>query len=201
MAARSQRGAFVEVGAGEGDDLLAAHRVIGTTALSAAVLGNHVKAVEGVIETAPARVGGIERVARIAHRDHQLRAGHGGDFGVDIGRGDIEVGRCFLEVADIAQELLVGRGVMRLALALLMPLVDLFLQRVAACQQLAIARREFGHGLFQRAPEMGRFDAGSRADFLIHQRLEWGGDAQSADLGVLGHRSLPGLEWYETTVF
>src|SRR5690606_41464000 len=55
--------------------------------------GDGVGTVERIVKAAPAGVGGIEGKARVAYRNHQLGAGHAGDFVVDPGGGNGEIGR------------------------------------------------------------------------------------------------------------
>ena len=59
----------------EADDLRAAQRVVGAGAARAVRLRDDIGAVEGVVEASPARIGGIQGVARIVDGHHQLRAG------------------------------------------------------------------------------------------------------------------------------
>jgi hypothetical protein len=75
VAAGCQRHGLVEEVARESDDARAAHRVVGRAARGTAVLGEGVGTVERVVQRAPARVGGIQRVARVEQRHHQLRPG------------------------------------------------------------------------------------------------------------------------------
>ena len=67
-------------------------------------VAQRVGAVERVVERAPAGVGGVDRVARVGHRHHELRPGHLGDLGIGAGRVDLEVRPLRHEVADLAQE-------------------------------------------------------------------------------------------------
>ncbi|KAG1173677.1 hypothetical protein G6F35_016731 [Rhizopus arrhizus] len=82
-----KRSGGIQESAGARDDGGAA---VGVVALAGVARrgGNGVGAVERVVQAAPARVGGVQRVARIRHRHDQLRAGLLRDFGVDVvGRG------------------------------------------------------------------------------------------------------------------
>ena len=85
VRALRERRDLVEQVAREGDHPRAAHRVVVGAALAAAVLGDRVGAVERVVQAAPARIGGVQRVARVGHRHHELRAGDGADLGIDVG--------------------------------------------------------------------------------------------------------------------
>ena len=93
-----------------GDDARAADRVVAGAARRAAVLGDGVGAVQRVVQAAPARVRGIQRIARVGHRHDELRAGDAGDLGIDVVRADREVRRLWLQIADAAQEFRIGAG-------------------------------------------------------------------------------------------
>ena len=107
--------------------------IVALAALGAVGLGDGVGAVERVVERAPARIGGVERIARVHHRHDELRPGDDGDLGIDILGRDAE-GRAFRqEIADLLQESLVGVEIGRRAIVA-MPVVDLVLQRLALCR-------------------------------------------------------------------
>jgi hypothetical protein len=128
-----------------GHDLPAADRVELLATFRAALLGDGVRAVEGVVERAPAGVGGVEGIARVRDRHHELRARDAGDLVVDVGGADREVRRLGNEVADVAQEALVSGAVEGLAGAGAVVVVDPLLELVAALEQGAVARREVAH--------------------------------------------------------
>src|SRR5690554_806240 len=111
MVALLQRDALVEEVTGKGDDLVAAHRVVARTALGAIVFGDRIGAVQGVVQAAPAGVGGVQRVTAIHDRYYQLRTGLLGDLDIGVGGGDAEVRRYRLEIADGGQEFAVRRHV------------------------------------------------------------------------------------------
>jgi hypothetical protein len=90
-----------------GDDPGAAHRVVAAALLGAVGLGQHVGAVERVVQAAPARVGGVQRIARVGDRHHQLRAGLQREFGVDVLRRHLHRAGVGHQVADLVQELAV----------------------------------------------------------------------------------------------
>src|SRR3546814_12728287 len=83
-----------------------------------------VGAVERVVEAAPARIGGVERETRVEGGHDQLRPRHRRDLGVDIAGADAEWRGFGDEIADFAQERLIGRGVVPLPFVLLVPRVD-----------------------------------------------------------------------------
>ena len=132
--AARQRGRAVEHVAGVGDDLVAADLVVPTCAdglfLGAIGFGDDIGAVQRVVEGAPARVGGVEREARVQDRNHQLRPGSRGDLVVHIGGGDGEIFGLGDQVPDLGEELPVRRLVQRLDGTLPVPAIDLSLQVV-----------------------------------------------------------------------
>jgi len=131
VAAGAERRGFVEEGAGEGDDLVAAHLVVALALFGAVGFADGVGAIQRVIQRAPARIGGVEGETGVHHRHNQLGAGHAGDFVIDVlGRG-LEVCGFWQQVSDILQEGFVGHRVMRLAGVSLVPGVDPRLEIVA----------------------------------------------------------------------
>ena len=142
MRALGEREGIVQEGGGAPDDRCAAGGVKALAAGDLALVGQHVGAVERVVEAAPAGVGGIERIARVAHRDHELRSGDVRDLGVDVRGGHPEVRTFRDQVADVGQEGAIGAQVLRLAAAAQVPGVDLGLELVAAGEQGAVAGGE-----------------------------------------------------------
>src|SRR5690606_33354957 len=137
-----QRSGFIEEGACVGNDLGAANFVVTRTLAGAAFFGDGVGAVERVIQRAPAGVGGVQGEARVHDRHHQLRAGHAGDFFVDVLGGGLEVFGFGQQVADFLEKSLVGSGVVGLTGTSLVPGIDLCLQLVTLGQQRAVLRRQ-----------------------------------------------------------
>ena len=80
-------------------------RVVRRAALPAVVLGEHVGAVERVVERAPAGVGRVGGEPRVEHGYDELRAGLDGDLLVHVAGLDREVGGLLDEVAEVAEQL------------------------------------------------------------------------------------------------
>ena len=99
--------------------------------LSLGFMRDRVGAVKRVVQAAPARVRGVQRVARIGQRHHQLRPADLADLLVDIGGLDLLGRRLRQQIADLLEERRIGIDVERLALVGAMPVVDFRLQRVA----------------------------------------------------------------------
>ena len=116
---------------GAGDHGGAAHGVEALAAGGAAGLGQGVGAVERVVQAAPAGVGGVQGVAGVHHGHDELRAGDGGDFRIDAGCVDLKRFGLGQQVADAAEELGVGGGVVGVGALAGVPGVDLRLQGVA----------------------------------------------------------------------
>ena len=153
MAAARQGSGLVQHLAGMRHHLGAARLVVAARAAGAVLLGDGVGAVERVVEAAPAGIGGIERIAGIGDRHHELRTGDAGDLVVHVLRLDRKILRLGQHIADIAQELLVLGLVEGLARQAAVILVDLALDLVADGEQLPVARREVPHEPGQSLPE------------------------------------------------
>ena len=91
VAALFQGGGAIQKPACIGNNLFAARRVVAAASLSTDLLRDHIGAVKGIVQTAPARVGGVEGVACVHDRYHQLGCGNTRHLGVHILSGDAEV--------------------------------------------------------------------------------------------------------------
>ena len=176
VAAVLEREVLVEEAACPRDHGRTTLGVVRRPALLAVVLGEGVGAVERVIERAPAGVGGVGGEARVEHRNDELRAGLDGDLFVDVAGLDAEVGGLVDEVAEVAKQLDVRRLVADRARVLLVPLVELLLELVAAGQQLAVARGEVAQDRLDTAPEGGLVDTGPGQRLVAHECVQDGGD-------------------------
>jgi hypothetical protein len=176
MRAGGERHDIIQEAARPGDDLPAAFGVV-AFAGGSAVSGNGVRAVERVVERPPSRVRGIERIACIADRHHELRSRHGSNFRVYIGGVDLE-GRPFGDqIADLLQERPVGGRVGRTPPPASVPLVDLCLQLVPTLQQRAVQGGEAPNDSIQPLPERGSVDAGAGKGFIDDEVVQHLGNA------------------------
>jgi hypothetical protein len=182
-----QRRVVVQHLAGEGDHLGAAHRVVALALLGAALFADGVGAVQRVVQAAPARVGGVQGVARVQDGHHQLRAGLRGQLIVHVGGGDLHIGRLGHEVANFFQEATVGHHVLDRAGVGLVPGVQLGLQAVALGQQGDVARSQVGHDGVEALPERGSVDAGAGQHLVFNEAVQVGGHLQAVDGGAVGH--------------
>ena len=112
---------------GEADDPVAADGIVRPVPPAAVAGADHVGAVEGVVQAAPAGIRGVQGVSGVVHGHHELRSGHVGDLRVHVGRRDPHTFRCGSQIPDLAQERLVGSPVVRLAPSRDVPPVDLCL--------------------------------------------------------------------------
>ena len=140
----------VEKGTRGGDDLCATRGVI---AFSAGLAGQGISTVVGVVETPPARIGGIQHEACIQHRHHQLRARDARHLVIYALGADVEWLRCIDQIADLAQEGCRCRAIGLLAGGRAIPVVDEQLQRVALVQQGLVLRGEARVESCEASPE------------------------------------------------
>ncbi|CPU64343.1 Uncharacterised protein [Mycobacteroides abscessus] len=161
-----QRHGTVEHLAGVGDDLVTADLVVPTSVrgrlFGAIGFRDDIGAVQRIVEGAPARVGGVEREARVQNRHHQLRTGRGGDLVVHIGGGDGEIFGLGNQVSDLGQEVLVRGAIEWFDGALPVPAIDLSLQVVPALEQLAVPRSQIGDYFVDSGPESVGIHTGTR---------------------------------------
>src|SRR5690554_7876888 len=183
--------ALIEEITTEGDYLGATGRVVALTLLCTVGLGDCIGAVERIIQATPAGVGGVEGVARVHHRYHQLGTGHGGHFRVHIFGGGGEVFTFGQQITDFLQEGFVGVETECSTTVVTVPGVDLCLQGITFGQQLTVARCEVVHDAVEAAPELLHLDAGARQCFSVDEIVKLFGDLQATDLYPLAHLLAP----------
>ena len=187
VGAAGQGEIVIQEVAGPGDYLGATLGVVGTAFLGAAFIGNHVGAVQGIVQAAPAGIGRVQGEAGILHRYHQLRAGDGADLVIHILGGDLEVVAFRQQVADLGQELLVLGHVDGLAFTGLVPLIQLRLDGFTLFQQRLVLGRQVLEDAFQLGPEVFRVHAGARRNLVDYQIMEFGSDFEATLLNTIGH--------------
>jgi hypothetical protein len=185
VRALRERRNFIEEIVHEGEHLGAARGVVAGAARCTFV-GDRIGAVERIIEAAPARVGGIQGVARVHDRHDELRSCDGRDLRVDVLRGRREILALGHEVADLAKEALV-RLETEGPVVLVVPGVDPGLQLVAPGQERAVARCEVVDDRCQRRPEGRRVDARAGQRLVVDEVVQDPGDPKAAGLDTLGH--------------
>ena len=173
----------VEEVLGPGDHAFAAHRIVATGALSAALFGDDIRAVE----TAPALVRRVQGVARIHDRHDQLGSRQGGDLGVDVLCADGEVRGLRQQVANGVQKGLVLCTVVVWPGVGPVPVVDLFLQAGAGREQFAIARCKVAQDGVEALPELLRCNAGAGGNVLFQKAVQGCVNVQATFNDALAH--------------
>ena len=187
MAAPGERQVAVEEVAHPVDHRAGAS-LVQSAAGGAGMLGEHVAAVDGVVQRAPARIGGVQGVAGVVHRHHELGRGDACDLRVDVFGFDLEIRPLGHQVADGLQEAAVGG---RFEGVLDVPLVDPALQLGAALQQAAVARGEARHQSGEPGPEAVGVDAGARQGLVLDEVVQRALDPQAGPRQVLLALHLP----------
>src|SRR3546814_11402535 len=97
--------------------------------------GNGVRAVERVIQAAPARVSGVEQESRVEDRYNQLRASDPRDFIVDIPGSDRKRRGVGSQIYDVAKDRLIYLHLEGLALTRQTPAIDLLMIGRSSCRE------------------------------------------------------------------
>ena len=169
-----------------GDDELAARRVVARAFFAARRFRDDVGAIQRIVEAAPARVRGVQGIARVHDRHYQLGAGDARDLVVDARCFNHEVGRLGQQVADLLQKRLVGRRIERLSASAAMPVVNRGLQRVASLEQRPILRREVSQHGGETRPESRRINARARRNALGDQGIQFRSDPEATAIHASG---------------
>src|SRR6478735_6419958 len=164
--------------------------VVTAGAFRTPLLRDRISPVEGVIEAAPAGIGGVERVAGIGGGNHQLRTRDAGDLVVHTIRRDYEGFRFGTEVVDLSQESLITRRIGRSPLERRMIAVNPALEVVANGEQLAVARCEDAHQPGNARPKCLRGDASPQKDLLFDEIKQNRGDLEAVRRNVFHTVSL-----------
>ena len=195
MGTRGERRRFIQEAARKIDDFPAAHRVEFRAACRPLGFRQSVGAVERVIEAAPSGVCGVERVAGVGKRDHELRPSGGRNLRVDIGRGDRTSAAFRNQIADFRQKGAVHRHVDRAAAMALVPGVDLLLLRIPFNKQRPVTWCQVTDDRIQRRPELLGIGAGAGNRLLVDEIMEFPRNQQAAYLDTIRHAvGLPFLD-------
>ena len=135
---------LVQEAPGPVDNPLAPDRVIGPHPFCSSVLGYDIGAVERVVETAPAGIGGIEGKAGVHDGHHQLGPRHGRHLVIDVGRAHLNPVRWGQEVAYFFQVALIGGGIESIAGMLPVPAINAGLQGLPNGQEFLVSSHELG---------------------------------------------------------
>jgi hypothetical protein len=185
VAAAAEGDGLIKDGAPARHDSLTAYLVVCTRASGAAVLRDGIRAIECIVEAAPADVCGIQRISRVGERHDELGSGNYRDLVIDISGADSKIVPFGQNIADVTQKTLVVAQIKWLAGALTMILIDARLELVANLEQLAIARAAVAQQLGKAAPERFSRDARSRRCLLFDELMQGLGNAQAADPDII----------------
>ncbi len=177
-----ERRRFVQERPPEGDDRGAPRRIVASVPFGAGRFGYRIGAVEGVVEAPPARVGGVEGIARIGQRHDELRAREGRDLRVHALGRDRERVALRDEVADLREESPIGGGIRPAPGRAPVPGVDLLLQPVALGQEGAVLRPQAVADIAERLPEARGRHAGARQRLALDEVVQRAGDLEAAGL-------------------
>jgi hypothetical protein len=144
------------------DNLVASFGIIAFPLLATVVFRDHIGAVQRVIQTAPAGIGGIQGITGIHYGYDQLWPGHYGDLVIHVGCGNSKILTFRNEITNVGQKRLVFISIDELALPFPMPGVDLALQLFPFRQQSLVPGRQVIQNLRKRAPKRGRPHPGAR---------------------------------------
>ena len=177
-----QRENVVQEPAHAGDHAIAADRVVRAGRRR---ITQRVGAVEDVVERSPARVRGVERVARVGHRHDELRPRDLRDLRVHALRVDQKVRALRLQIAQLFEKRPVRIEIERAAAVLAVPAVDRGLQLQPAFQQGAVTRSDLVDQIRQALPESSRLHPGTGQRLLLDEAMQDVGNAEPRDLNLL----------------
>ena len=191
MAALRQGCHLIQKALGPGDHLRTACRIVAPAGGQAA---QRIGAVEGVVQAAPAGIGGVERIAGVHHRHHQLRAGYLRDGIVHVGGVDGKIRPLRHQIADVRQKGPVGGHVGDGTGVGAVPGVDLLLDFVPFGQQGTVFRAQVVNQGRQPLPEGvgGYTSTGQR--FPLDHVMKGGRHLKAEFLDTAGHVRVS-LKW------
>ncbi len=176
-----------------------ASRIVVSARFLAVVFRDDIRTVQGVIQTAPARVCRIQCKSCIADRYHQLRPGDPGNLRIDILCRDFTGFAGLLEITDRLQELDIFVMIPAATGPGLVPAVDFRLQFVTKVEQRAIAVREFGDQGLEPAPEFIGRKSDDRQQLFFDERVKNRVNRETADLSVIRRRHRQSLRSGQAT--
>ena len=188
-AAAGERKGLVEKGANAGDHLGTTDRVIAGPA-GFAVRRNGVGPVEGVIQTAIAGVGGVQRIAGIGDGHHELRSGNSGNLGIHVRGFDNEIVAFLDQITDLTEKGVIGSGINGRAAIVMQPGIDLRLHIAADRQQLAVFRRQPVNRRIEPVPETVGRDAAAFEQLCVDEIGELAGNRQVSTGDIVRHACL-----------
>ena len=157
---------------------LASYGVVACPWLRAPSCGNHIGSVQGVVQTAPACVGRIQRVPRVIHRHYQLWASELRNFRIDAFGGNPDWTLFRQQITNLEQKRLLFVVIDGLSAPHSQPRVDSGLALIALRQQFSITRAEIVDDFGQAGPELFGGDPGAGRDFVTNEFGEAGCDLE-----------------------
>src|SRR5262249_61523816 len=134
----------IKHGAPARHDSLTAYLVVRTCAGGAAVLRDSIRAIECIVEAAPARVCGIQRISRVGERHDELGPGNYRDLVIDISGADSKIFAFWQNIADVTQKPLLAAQIKWPAGALTLIFISAGLALVANLEHVAITPPALG---------------------------------------------------------
>ena len=120
-----ERQAAVQKAARVVDDRGTADRIVALPGNERAVAGDDVSPVQRVVETAPARIGGVDSETGVVDGHDELRTGHLGNLAIDVRGVDAKGFAGLAQIADARQKRLVLGAIEVASRMLAVPIVDL----------------------------------------------------------------------------
>ena len=142
MTTRFQRDGAIKEFSGIADHCRTALRVVRRTGLLPVVHRNDVSSVQRIVKTAPTGIRCIQGKSCIANRYDELRSGDVRYFGIDSRRRNLKWFTGIGEIANIFEEADILVVIPGLAGSCDVPLINLCLQVIPNCEQIAIRRRQ-----------------------------------------------------------
>ena len=169
MAHAVERNCNIEKLGRAANDLGTAGRIIFSLSLLAIVLANRVRAIQGVIQTSPSRIGRIDRKTCIGYGNNELRAGDLGYLPVDILGFDRKWLSRRHEIANVLQEGDILLLIPALAHPFLVPCIDFGLHLVALGQERPIDGRQIIYDRLQTGPEVLGLESDRRQELAFSE--------------------------------
>ena len=162
-------------------------RVVATAFFQPLLFGNHVGAIQGVVQAAPARIGRIEGITGIEDWNHQLGPRLHRQFVIDTGGGDLHLGRLRHQITGFFKKQTVGGVILNRSGVGRVPFVQFCLQAVAFGQQGGIFGRQVIYKTAKVLPEILGADAKIRQNLVIDKVIQHRCDLQLPNYRTFSH--------------
>ena len=125
--------------------------------------------IQRIVQRAPTGIGGVQCIAGIQHRHHELGASLHGQFSIHLGGGDAHLFRVGHQVPNFLQEGAVGGHVGHRARVGRVPGIQFGLQAVTLGQQGDVLGCQISHQAIKAFPELGRRHASAGQDLGVNE--------------------------------